>query len=289
MDDMQEQDEVQPARYGYGKFYRAVRNSPVFQNFELLQLYTVICCDASIVPRNVSVNTGRGKGNASLRPGEFLSRRESTAAMLGWAESTYEKRLKKLVDYGVITVVRKDYRGTVVTLVDFDGTAKNDQKGTAKKGIKTSLFIDESDFESEETNSLNAEKGTPKEHPSNTQGTAIEKSKKGIKKKEKSIGAVRPTLAEAVAFSEEQDFRCDPNAFFDHFQANGWVQKGGSKIKDWKAAFRNWERNHLKWNKESKPATAIASDEAAQTTQWLIDKQTVRMAEPMKRKQKQTE
>ncbi len=284
MDNTQEQDEFQPARYGYGKFYRAVRNSPVFQNFELLQLYTVICCDASIMPRNVPVNTGRGSGNASLRPGEFLSRRKSTAAMLGWPESTYEKRLKKLVRYGVIAVVSKDYRGTVVSLVDFDGTAKNDKKGTTKKRVKPSLFIDESDCESEETNSLNPEKGTPKEQPSNTLVTAIEKRIEKIEKKEKSIGAVRPALEEVVAFAGEQYFRSDPNEFFDHFEANDWRQKGGNKIKDWKAAFRNWERNHIKWKRETNPLVARPSDEASQTVQYLIEKETVRMAEPMRRK-----
>jgi len=36
----------------------------------------------------------------------------------------------------------------------------------------------------------------------------------------------------------------DPEAFFDHYTANGWiVGKAKARMKDWKAAVRNWERN----------------------------------------------
>ena len=51
-----------------------------------------------------------------------------------------------------------------------------------------------------------------------------------------------PTLAEVESYVREKGYRMDASAFFDHFSASGWVMKGGQKIKDWKAAVRNWER-----------------------------------------------
>jgi len=38
--------------------------------------------------------------------------------------------------------------------------------------------------------------------------------------------------------------------FYDHFLSNGWkVGKGGTPMRDWKAACRTWVRNNVKWGK----------------------------------------
>ena len=51
-----------------------------------------------------------------------------------------------------------------------------------------------------------------------------------------------PTVEEVRAYCEERHNNIDPEAFIDHYQANGWLV-GKAKMKDWKAAVRNWERN----------------------------------------------
>ena len=45
----------------------------------------------------------------------------------------------------------------------------------------------------------------------------------------------------------------DPAEFFDHFTSNGWMVGGKSKMKDWKAAARNWARNQKRFNKAPEP------------------------------------
>ena len=174
MDDNQDQDEVQPARYGYGKFYRKVTDSPVFQNLALLQLYIVISRDAAIKERDIAVWTGRGHANVHLQPGEFLSRKKSTALLMGWNEETYRKRLNQLMEYGVIREVRSTNLGTVVSLVDFsetdeesgsfDTTLKQAQIPPQtvktvphKKDITPSLFVGDCEFEAENNTTLNKE------------------------------------------------------------------------------------------------------------------------------------
>jgi hypothetical protein len=53
------------------------------------------------------------------------------------------------------------------------------------------------------------------------------------------LDEVRSYCAERVALGKP---RIDPDAWFDHFSANGWKVSGKSPMKDWQAAVRNWER-----------------------------------------------
>ena len=94
-----------------------------------------------------------------------------------------------------------------------------------------------------------------------TQGNAtdIERDKerdKDIERDKKNNSAnkshrfVPPTLEEVVAYCQERKNKVDPQTFIDHYEANGWF-RGKTKIKDWKACVRTWEKNN---NKQDKPS-----------------------------------
>lgn len=51
-----------------------------------------------------------------------------------------------------------------------------------------------------------------------------------------------PTLKEVSEYCEERNNGIDPQAFVDFYESKGWVV-GKSKMKDWKASIRTWERN----------------------------------------------
>lgn len=53
---------------------------------------------------------------------------------------------------------------------------------------------------------------------------------------------VKPTLQEVKAYCIERGNDVDPERFINHYEANGWMV-GKNKMKDWRAAVRNWERN----------------------------------------------
>jgi hypothetical protein len=55
----------------------------------------------------------------------------------------------------------------------------------------------------------------------------------------------RPTMAELTAYCSERGGKVDPQAWMDHYTANGW-KVGRNPMKDWKAAVRQWERNDLR-------------------------------------------
>ena len=62
---------------------------------------------------------------------------------------------------------------------------------------------------------------------------------------EKKKGGARftpPTIQEVADYCKERKNGVNPQTFLDHYEANGWV-RGKTKIKDWKACVRTWEKN----------------------------------------------
>lgn len=51
-----------------------------------------------------------------------------------------------------------------------------------------------------------------------------------------------PTIEEISSYCSERNNRIDAQYFFDYYSSKGWLV-GKSKMKDWKAAIRLWERN----------------------------------------------
>jgi len=54
-----------------------------------------------------------------------------------------------------------------------------------------------------------------------------------------------PTLDDVSAYCEERGNHVDPEQWFDHYTAKGWMV-GKSPMKDWKAAVRTWEKSAAK-------------------------------------------
>lgn len=50
-----------------------------------------------------------------------------------------------------------------------------------------------------------------------------------------------PSVEEVTAYCKERGNRVDPNRFVDFYTSKGWMV-GKTKMKDWKACVRNWER-----------------------------------------------
>ncbi|UFH36428.1 transcriptional regulator [Flavobacterium acetivorans] len=66
---------------------------------------------------------------------------------------------------------------------------------------------------------------------------------------------IPPNPDELMAFFLEKNFpETEAQRFFNHFQSNGWLVGGKSKMKDWKAAARNWMLNATKFANNAKPA-----------------------------------
>jgi hypothetical protein len=55
----------------------------------------------------------------------------------------------------------------------------------------------------------------------------------------------KPTIAEVTAYCTERQNQVNPESWIDHYESNGW-KVGKSKMVDWKAAVRTWEKSQFK-------------------------------------------
>jgi predicted phage replisome organizer len=72
----------------------------------------------------------------------------------------------------------------------------------------------------------------------------IDKEKK-IKKEKSTVKAKAftiPTILEIKEYCEERKNNVDAEKFFDYYESKGWLV-GKTKMKNWQAAIRNWEKN----------------------------------------------
>ena len=89
------------------------------------------------------------------------------------------------------------------------------------------------------------------------------KKEKNNKANNKAPSATRfspPTVEQVRAYFRERgvppaDAQTEADKFVDRYESNGWIV-GKTKMKDWKAAARNWLRNRKEWGQPAaQPAT----------------------------------
>jgi len=79
-----------------------------------------------------------------------------------------------------------------------------------------------------------------------------EEKKLREKKKKVEIEKSKPTLEETQIYFLEKKFpEIEAQRFFNYFESNGWLVGGRTKMKDWKAAARNWMLNARKFENKT--------------------------------------
>lgn len=61
-----------------------------------------------------------------------------------------------------------------------------------------------------------------------------------------------PTLEEVRTYFAEKGTSIDPEAFYAHYEANGWVQAKGKPIRNWKACLTTWEKRQSDFDRRTK-------------------------------------
>lgn len=128
---------------------------------------------------------------------------------------------------------------------------KTEEIVVKRAGNGALLTINNYDRYQDMTNNLGQTKGRLRADQGQTKGRlgATNKEDKEYKE-EKEINNniynppfIPPLLEEVSAYCKERGNGIDPEHFIDYYQSKGWMI-GKNKMKDWKAAVRNWERDH---------------------------------------------
>lgn len=73
------------------------------------------------------------------------------------------------------------------------------------------------------------------------QSAIVETETEAESKTEKKGRFAPPSWEEVADYIRSRGSDVDPQAFIDHYEANGWY-RGKTKIKDWRACVRTWEK-----------------------------------------------
>lgn len=170
------------------------------------------------------------------------------------AYATYHKCIKELHDFAYIRYMPSfnPYKGSLVYLFDFDMSKKKtsaeeliDNKPTKNKIASSQALVPS-------INTINNSKH--KTYSTSNSDLDIKENfilKNGEKasEKESSKGFVAPSLSDVSLYFEEKNANTiEAEKFFNHYESNGWLVGGKSKMKNWQAAARNWLLNAKKFN-----------------------------------------
>jgi len=180
--------------------------------------------------------------NANFKPGFFFVRDIKVSldrGQLGWSQLTMAdrwgwdrkkvKRFLKTLEEERMVTLQTTQLTTVVTICNYSKYQ---------------------DLDSEEGQQKGQQEDNRRPNKRTTDDPQLNKVTK--KQSNKVRGFTPPTRDEAHAFFAEKGCAAEADCFMDHYLSNGWMV-GKSKMKDWRAAGRNWLKNtNFRSNRDTK-------------------------------------
>lgn len=152
----------------------------------------------------------------TVNTGQTITSTRKLCDRWGWSNTKVRNFLKLLENESMISI-KNDSKKTVINVVNYSAYQEcNSEKTTVGRQS------DDSETTVKHTN----------------------KNEKNEKNEKNNIRRFTPPTYEQVSsYCLERNNNVDAHRFVDHYEANGWM-RGKTKMKDWKAAVRFWERSN---------------------------------------------
>lgn len=215
---------------GWVKLHRSLLDWEWYDDINVCRLFTHL-----ILKANHKDKTWRG---IKINTGSFVTGRQALSEETGLSEQKIRSCLDKLKSTSEITIESTN-RYSVVTLVNWESYQNNDNELTSNST----------------TNPLSNQ-------PTDNQQITTTKNDKNVNNKDK--GKAKrfspPTKSEAFSYFLERNHPAaeqEADSFIDFYSMKGWMI-GKNKMKDWKAAIRNWMKNDFNKTKAKQPEDSSA-------------------------------
>ena len=219
---------------GYMLIYRKMLNNPLWlsEPFTKAQAWIDLLFLANYEDSYIVVGNGE---NIPIKRGQCAWSQRRLAQRWKWSRGKVEQYFKHLIEQRTIQRIEQGKIGRKTTIINilnyekYQGRATNQAMSQAQDCATNRALYKEVNKENKELIKRKDNNTTyyyPKEKKSNFQ---------------------IPKIEEIQTYCIERNNNIDTEYFYDYYESNGW-HVGKSKMKDWKAAVRNWERNQ-KFNK----------------------------------------
>jgi len=162
---------------------------------------------------------GKWQGASVLR-GQLITGRKSISEATGISEKSIRTSLARLEQTGEISK-KSASKYSIITICKYNDYQTVEQAKGPARGQQ------------------GASKGPARGHKQEEEECKEVKNKSIVKKP--SVFSP-PTIEQIIEYCLERKNTVDPEKWHNHYTANGWMV-GRSKMKDWKAAVRYWEKN----------------------------------------------
>ena len=227
---------------GWIQLHRKLLENPVFKNPKLLQTFLYCLLKATHTEREQLV----GDTIVKLQPGQLVTGRKSLAEATGLTEQKIRTALDKLKKLGILTS-KPTTKYSVISITNWDSYQQTNQQVTNSQPTTNQQLTTNNNY-----NNYNN----------------VNNDLKDRGKKAKRFSP--PTHEEAGLYFLErgsQEAIQEAEKFIDFYESKGWLV-GKAKMKDWKAAVRNWMKNNFGVSNETSKQIAYDKTFDITDTSW---------------------
>lgn len=156
----------------------------------------------------------------------------SLAERWGWSKSKATRFFNDLKADGMVTI-ESDHNRTTITIENYasmqDSWKTNDSRAEDERNTNESRAEDERKHTNNEKNEKNEKKVIGQPVP--------------LRK------VIPPTLDMVYQYCEERHNNIDPYYFYDYYESRNWML-GKTKMKDWQATIRTWEKKNFQGERD---------------------------------------
>jgi len=154
--------------------------------------------------------------------------------------NTYVRCLKELHLWNYIKYEPSynRHKGSLVYLYTFDNSTDNAGEMAVRPSINN-------------TNTANKPNEIGQAQKNDLKNSVMDtnEEKEKLREKKKTDETIPPLFEHIKIYFDEKEFSAiEAEKFFNYFESNGWLVGGRAKMKDWKAAARNWILNIPKFS-----------------------------------------